>query len=175
MYAYKFVLQASQGIIFVAHSLGGLVVKKALIISEMSAEDHLKEIEKHVIGVAFLGTPHRGSDMASFTLAMANIVKMSGRSVNTEILESLQKESPVLNSLENTFAHWIRRNHKRVNVTCFCEELEVRGIGMVVTRESAKIADRPQMSIHANHMVGVQFHYFQDLLIFSRTWLVSLV
>lgn len=46
---------------FVAHSLGGLLVKEALRRSESSEEAEFKDIVKSTKGVIFLGTPHRGS------------------------------------------------------------------------------------------------------------------
>ncbi|KAM7203860.1 hypothetical protein V8F20_003866 [Naviculisporaceae sp. PSN 640] len=48
-------------IIFVAHSLGGLLVKEVLRRSHESEEYEVKDIVKSAIGVIFMGTPHRGS------------------------------------------------------------------------------------------------------------------
>src|SRR6186713_2281792 len=47
-------------IIFVAHSLGGLVCENALIISN-NAEKHLRRLLECTRAIAFLGTPHCGS------------------------------------------------------------------------------------------------------------------
>ncbi len=52
-------------IIFVMHSLGGLVVQNALALSRSSPEAHLQKIEANTVGLAFLGTPHFGADLAS--------------------------------------------------------------------------------------------------------------
>lgn len=125
-----------------------------MILSENSADEHLREIERDTVGIAFLETPHRGADIASFAKAIANIIKASGKIINTEILEVLKRDSQVLAAVENSFTNWVRRKNGRVHLTCFCEELEIRGVGMVVKRESARIAGWPQLSIHANHMVG---------------------
>lgn len=124
-----------------------------MTLSENSADEHLMQIEKHTVGFAFMGTPHRGSDITHFAQTVANIVKALGKRVNTEILEALERDSQILAGVENSFANWVRKNEKRVRLACFCEELEVCGVGRVVKRESAKIAGWPQLSIHANHMV----------------------
>ena len=47
-------------IIFVAHSLGGLVTEQALTHSKNSAEKHLNQIERCTTGIVFLGVPHCG-------------------------------------------------------------------------------------------------------------------
>ncbi|KAI1322975.1 hypothetical protein F5Y16DRAFT_385050 [Xylariaceae sp. FL0255] len=138
-------------IIFVAHSLGGLVAKRAISLSEIAADDHLKQIEKETIGIAFLGTPHRGSDLAPFTKAIANIVKASRKRINTDILEVLRRDSQVLAAVDDVFSNWLRKTTGRFHLTCFFEELQFPGVGMVVKRESAIIAGWPSMSIHANH------------------------
>lgn len=50
-------------IVFVAHSMGGLVVKKAYIIGRH--DTHYGEMLAQVRGIMFLSTPHRGSASAS--------------------------------------------------------------------------------------------------------------
>lgn len=50
-------------IIFVAHSMGGLVVKKAYVIGRQN--HHYADMLAQVGGIMFLSTPHRGSAQAS--------------------------------------------------------------------------------------------------------------
>jgi protein SERAC1 len=58
---------SSRSLIFVAHSLGGLVCEMAIITSRDSPAPHLKAIFTHVKGILFVGTPHTGSWMADWT------------------------------------------------------------------------------------------------------------
>ncbi|KAK2746828.1 hypothetical protein FQN57_002870 [Myotisia sp. PD_48] len=148
---------ASRMIIFVAHSLGGLVVKEAMALSEQSADVHLRRIQQATAGIAFLGTPHRGADIAPAAQAIANIADLFGKSANSAILEPLKRNSQLLAMVENSFANWIRKKKDQVDLTCFYEELEIPGFGMVVQRESATLAGWPQMSIHANHRDMARF------------------
>jgi hypothetical protein len=51
----------SRTIVFIAHSLGGLVCEEALILSDKRQE--LQNILTNTLGIIFMGTPHgSGSD-----------------------------------------------------------------------------------------------------------------
>ncbi|KAI9795170.1 MAG: hypothetical protein M1816_000192 [Peltula sp. TS41687] len=147
-------------IIFIVHSLGGLVTKKALCLSEQAFEPHLHQLDRHTIAIAFMGTPHRGSGLAPFASGIANILKACQMRVNREILKLLERDSEVLADVEASFAIWLRRNGSRFNLTCFFEELELR---TVVHKESAKIEGWPQFSIRANHMDMTKFAIAEDM------------
>jgi len=150
------VTQEDRGLIFVVHSLGGLVTNRALQLSENSAERHLRQVENRTNGILFLGTPHSGSDFALFAKAVAQTLKMVGKRVNTDILETLKRESQTLLDVEDWFGHWLRRRseaQKSVNITCFFEEYELPFVGKVVSEESARIVGYASFGIAANHMV----------------------
>lgn len=51
--------------LFVCHSLGGLVVKQMLRRCADSVNPEYVELGRSVVGIAFLGTPHQGSALAS--------------------------------------------------------------------------------------------------------------
>lgn len=60
-------------VIFVCHSLGGIVVKRALIYAHnVSSErtEHLRSIFVSTFAVLFLGTPHNGADIAKWGLML---------------------------------------------------------------------------------------------------------
>jgi hypothetical protein len=84
-----------------------------------------------IIAVAFLGTPHRGSDLAPFATGVAKILKAGGMRVNKDILQLLARDSSVLTDAEESFGIWLRKTSGRFNLTCFSEELELPTIGMV--------------------------------------------
>jgi hypothetical protein len=54
-----------RGVVFIAHSLGGLVVKSMLDFCAQAGSDREKKLLKATRGVAFLGTPHAGSGLAT--------------------------------------------------------------------------------------------------------------
>lgn len=113
------------------HSLGGLVTKKALCLSDQAVESYEKQLDRCTIAVAFLGTPHRGSDLAPFASGIAQMLKVARKRVNLDILQLLRRDSEVLDDVEGSFGIWLRKNGGRFSLTCFFEEQELPAVGMV--------------------------------------------
>jgi protein SERAC1 len=156
---------SSRSLIFVAHSLGGLVCKMAIMTSKDNPAPHLKAIFRHVKGILFMGTPHTGSWMADWIKIPAwglGVVKSSNRS----LLSILQTEDQLLESLQISFLSMVRdlrdNYNRRIEVTCFYEELPMPVVGEVVSKASATFSDHPLMSIHANHSDMVKFASIED-------------
>lgn len=120
-------------IFFVAHSLGGLVTECALDFSRHTAEEHLRQIERCTAGIAFLGVPHCGADLASWGTFGAQLLSVL-KQANKEILGVLKPGSEMLREVEKNF-HSILRLRKgkdsEISVTSFYEELPVIQIGEV--------------------------------------------
>ncbi|KAJ5414485.1 alpha/beta-hydrolase [Penicillium cosmopolitanum] len=150
---------SSRPIIFVAHSLGGLVCKKALLLSRNNPESHLQEIFDSTKGVIFMGTPHDGSRMANWTkipAAALGFVKSSNKS----LLDVLETKNQLLESLQIEFLEMVRNlqgSGRSFEVTCFFEELPLSTFGKVVPKESAVLYGYNSISIHANHSEMVKF------------------
>jgi hypothetical protein len=52
-----------------------------------------------------LGTPHRGSDYADIATPVANVIKLTYPRFATQTIESLRKDSFVLQDLADDFRH----------------------------------------------------------------------
>ncbi|KAK3391258.1 hypothetical protein B0H63DRAFT_365230, partial [Podospora didyma] len=93
-------------LLFVAHSLGGLLVKEVLRRSQHAEEPGLQEIVKSTSAVVFLGTPHRGSgDFArprDMTRRVASTIL--GVDSNTAILRALGLDAPELEQSRESFS-----------------------------------------------------------------------
>jgi predicted alpha/beta hydrolase family esterase len=74
-------------LIFVAHSLGGLVVKEAII--QMKRDKNHRALLDSIYGALFFGVPNQGMEIAS----LVPIVKDQP---NEALLNSLGKESQIL-------------------------------------------------------------------------------
>ena len=79
----------TRSVLFIAHSLGGLVVKQALRHSKHTHLRNLDQIEHYTAGIIFLGVPHCGPDLAkwlSFGAQMTSFLKRA----NGKIVEVLK-------------------------------------------------------------------------------------
>ena len=118
-------------IIFVVHSLGGLVAECALSLSKSSPETDILLIEEHTVGIAFIGTPHHGSDYAAWIILASSLTNWLKRS-NKNIVAVLKPDSEVLAGIQKSFQGLLARRRdvgKKISVTCFFEELPVTGVG----------------------------------------------
>ncbi|MCJ1396598.1 hypothetical protein MMC18_009489, partial [Xylographa bjoerkii] len=93
-------------IIFIVHSLGGIVLKEALRRSRgaMDQEVDLKDIYNSTFVVIFFGTPHRGSDYSNIGLAAVNAARAAGFDVNKQLLRTLAIDSEYLRLLREEFS-----------------------------------------------------------------------
>ncbi|KAK5525413.1 hypothetical protein LTR07_002565 [Exophiala xenobiotica] len=60
-------------LIFIARSLGGIVVQQALFQARLEAR--YQSIKDATLGLIFMGTPHRGSDKATYGKVLANVAQ----------------------------------------------------------------------------------------------------
>ena len=123
-------------IIFVAHSLGGLVCQDALLLCVNPNEEAQKTLLDCTRGVAFMGTPNAGSDFEKFATAVANIINLSFvKAPTTQLLEVLKQRSQVLANIKSGFFTMVRRriteSHPEIKIHAFVEELPISATGHV--------------------------------------------
>ncbi|SLM34305.1 P-loop containing nucleoside triphosphate hydrolase [Lasallia pustulata] len=146
-------------VIFVTHSLGGLVTQDCLCSSRSHPEKHLQQISSCTIGIVFLGTPHHGADLAAWAKFGSTIAKTI-KHVNSDIVSVLKPGSEMLARVQDGFHGLLRlrRNEEsEIAVTCFFEELPLPLVGKVVEMESAILPGYASYGIHANHMDMTKF------------------
>ncbi|KAJ5167955.1 uncharacterized protein N7482_003549 [Penicillium canariense] len=129
-------------IIFVCHSLGGLVVKRALIYSRSLSNEkteHLRSVYVSTFGILFLGTPHNGSDIAKWGLLLHNICTavlpkkvMEG---SPQLIKALQTNNETLQHINSLFADSMSRFH----IYLFHEtrSTDVRGTREIIVDEAS--------------------------------------
>ena len=120
----------SRPIIFVAHSLGGIIVKEALRRSEghrvFQPEYHrIYELTKAMI---FLGTPHRGADPQSMIRTVVEtVVRGAGYQVNENLVSGLL---PTAERLKEVREEYMKMQSIRDwRVVSFVEEYGMRRLG----------------------------------------------
>ncbi|KAI0854709.1 hypothetical protein F4860DRAFT_95665 [Xylaria cubensis] len=137
-------------IVFIAHSLGGIIVKDAIRRSE--------PCQSRTKLIIFLGTPHRGSSYAGWGAIASNLVSLTFQDSNKGIVQSLEVNSEALDNIQEEF---LRIAHKAgIKVHSFQEARAISGVkglhGKVVDDYSSKVGLPPAFetveSIDANHM-----------------------
>ncbi len=115
--------EAERPLVFVGHSLGGLVIKGALIRSSEyhfnKQDEELGAVYLSTKGIVFLGTPHRGSDLTPYGHIVAKVAKLLLRNPNEKLISLLESESPILERQRRSFASI----SKDISLACVIEEL----------------------------------------------------
>ncbi|KAF8248012.1 hypothetical protein K440DRAFT_627751 [Wilcoxina mikolae CBS 423.85] len=158
--------ETTRPIIFMAHSLGGIVVKDALEYSRQNVEfkPQLASIYLATYGVVFFGTPHRGSQTASLGVIAATACKAVGKETNTNLLRSLETSSETLERISEAFAKIISR--REIKVHSFLEEFSMSSlVGKVVEDFSGRIGDayEGEDRIPADHREMIKFMDVHDI------------
>ncbi|KAI0517817.1 hypothetical protein F5B22DRAFT_645521 [Xylaria bambusicola] len=103
-------LTSSNPIIWVCHSLGGILVKRALLYSNdlrTSQHEDYRSIYVSTYGLVFLGTPHTGSDIAtwgSVLQAMSDaVVPRSFFQSESVLLKTLKRDNETLQNINSHF------------------------------------------------------------------------
>jgi hypothetical protein len=146
-------------IIFVCHSLGGLVVKRALTYSkniQNERTEHIRSIWVSTYGILFLGTPHLGSDMAKWGVLLQNIcsavIPKKVMDSSSNLISALKTNNETLQNINSLFAEDMGRYH----IYFFHETLktDVRGTRELIVDESSAAPHAEgveRMGIEANH------------------------
>jgi hypothetical protein len=112
-------------LLFITHSLGGLVVKQLLETSKTNADIRLEAIAKAARGVVFLATPHTGSNVATIASRLG---------IASKAVAGLQTDDPWLKNLDD----WYRNNARSLGwKTRVLYETLPMGPSLVVSNSNA--------------------------------------
>ncbi len=115
-------------LVFVCHSLGGLLVKQVLRHANDYGNSDYQRILDQTAGIVFLSTPHSGADIASWLSHIGSLLRLSVS------VEELKAHDPQLRGLNN----WFRNSPhaRRIRTLVYCEKRTVAGL-LVVNETSA--------------------------------------
>jgi WD40 repeat protein/pimeloyl-ACP methyl ester carboxylesterase len=141
-------------IVFIGHSMGGLVIKKAYMLARLEAPDLAHRIKAMV----FLATPHRGSDSADL---LHSILEVTGS--DKQYVNDLMKSSPSLEAINDEFPNYV----DELEIWSFFEERKMRtGVrsDFVVGKASAtlQLPKERKFSLNANHREICKFESPDD-------------
>jgi hypothetical protein len=146
-------------IIYVAHSLGGLVVANALS-RPYGADATAKKLTNNAVGIIFLGTPFAGSDKAPWGKIGLKIASLVGMTKSSDV-KDLGERSERLVRINRDFDIFVKgrdrdQNLRKVEIICYFEEFPTyvagQDIDKIVKKESAaRLSAITTLGIPANH------------------------
>ncbi|KAH6684471.1 NACHT and WD domain protein [Halenospora varia] len=155
--------EPSTPIILIAHSMGGLVIKKAYILAQQDVIH--PQLAKRIRCMFFLATPHRGSDYASVLNTVLAVSGIFGISSSREYINDITKGSTSAQLINEEFG----RHAKDLQIYSFYETLPTRlglSSSMIVDRDSAVLGDEFKNEtaryINANHREICKFDGPED-------------
>lgn len=132
---------SSRPLIFIAHSFGGLVCKKAILVSRKNPESHLQSVSNRTKAIIFMGTPHKGSWMDDWARISATAFGCI-TSTNKSLFAVLDTEHQFFEYIQIEFMTMVRELREAgtsLEVTYFFEQLPLPRVGTVVSRDSGKL------------------------------------
>ncbi len=125
-------------IIFVCHSLGGLITKQILrIANDQTNRVEVQQFLGRVSGVAFLGTPHLGADIAKHghNIVAKGLLRCLTFQQPSIVAASLSRNDPNLRELNTWYRDWCQQ--KEIKHLVLTETEKMYGIVTVVKPDSA--------------------------------------
>lgn len=152
-------------IIWVAHSLGGILVKRALLYSnDVRSADHeaLRSIYVSTYGIIFLGTPHTGSDVAHWAGVLQHMsdAVVPKRFFETEsvLLKTLKRDNETLQNINNHFLDVYQRF--KINMAHENHKTDIKGHKVIIVDASSASPQLPGVvyyGIEATHSGMAKF------------------
>ncbi|KAI1299608.1 hypothetical protein F5Y03DRAFT_408757 [Xylaria venustula] len=147
-------------LIFVCHSLGGLVVKRALVHAKADAT--YNNIWKSTFGLVFFATPQQGGNHAGFGDTVASIARCMTRNPGNTFMDALKRNSAVLTTITDDF----RQMLEDFQIISFYETRPLGSFGIVVDQKSALLGlpgtRERQIPIDADHRGICKFSSIED-------------
>ncbi|KAK2766058.1 hypothetical protein FQN54_007573 [Arachnomyces sp. PD_36] len=137
---------ASRPVLFVAHSLGGIVVREMLRRSGgcQISQTYLHGIFESTVGIVFFGTPHGGADPCGWLQQVAiALAKILGFSANKEVVDTLLPATDRLKELRDEFNPMAHQRGWAIH--SFQEQYGLKCLGGKVVEDASSCLNYPQL------------------------------
>ncbi|KAJ2969949.1 hypothetical protein NUW58_g9844 [Xylaria curta] len=167
-------------IIFIAHSFGGLLLKKALIL----AKARPSSVAATVRGIIFLGVPHRGTYAAFLASCISCLTFFRGSS--SSLHEFMSVDGPTILELESTFYDgYVIPYHAYQPQPYICDVIEMRSeqmgnlvLGPIVRQKYGLLRHGRIFTLDTDHRGLNKFYSHSDpnyvklvgILLQAKTW-----
>ena len=114
-------------IVLVGHSMGGVVIKKMLLLAKQ--DPSYVRIACRIHSMFFLATPHRGSNLAEL---LSSVIKLAVGHGSKAYVDGLVPNSEASQAINDQFRH----NYQGIHLKSFFETLPT-ALGLIVDKNSA--------------------------------------
>ncbi|KAI0145211.1 hypothetical protein GGR57DRAFT_481119 [Xylariaceae sp. FL1272] len=109
-------------IVMIGHSMGGLVIAKAVSIADNRRRDKFPMMFEAIAGAVFFGTPFNGAPVASVAAMYAYAAQQIGTATSSKLLDLMKPGDETLRELKHEFLRLIRKLTPNIELFCFYEE-----------------------------------------------------
>ncbi|EPS39642.1 hypothetical protein H072_6585 [Dactylellina haptotyla CBS 200.50] len=165
-------------IVFMGHSMGGIIIAKAVSLAE-SRKDVFGKMFEAITGCIFFGTPFDGAHAAAVALMFAQTSEFFGldQATHSKLLDLMKPGDEGLRDIKNDFMRLCTKMTPKIELFCFYEEKPTdwskqAGIPFkiplpkkyeeFVTRESATLTGIDHLGLARTHRELVKFDSFKD-------------
>lgn len=141
----------SKPVVFVTHSLGGLVAKQMVTNAHAMKNEDWEPLKNNIKGVAFLATPHEGSSLPGALQRLTQVLPGLKAYRTSKLTAQLERDLPMLRQLGDMYKQITKDNIKTL---ALFENEGVFGSVTVVGPGSADpgMTDVISKAIDADHM-----------------------
>ena len=118
-------------LVFITHSMGGLLVKQMLRTANDSTDPKWRAILEQTRGICFVATPHIGSDLAKWACYFRVLLGTNNS------VEELCSHQPTLRDLNQWYRDFVAREQVNIKTVSFYEMKPLPAVGLVVEQGDA--------------------------------------
>ncbi|KAI0595658.1 hypothetical protein F4775DRAFT_568533 [Biscogniauxia sp. FL1348] len=108
-------------IVFIGHSMGGLVIAKAITIAD-SRRDKFPIMFEAIAASVFFGTPFDGAPVASVAAMYKHLAEKVGSATSSKLLDLMKPGDEALRELKHEFMRLVGKLSPKIDLMCFYEE-----------------------------------------------------
>lgn len=149
-------------LVFVTHSMGGLIVKEALLYAAYG-DTEFASFAEMTKAVVFLGTPHNGSGLTKTVDALGRIYR------GTDAVKDLRSNGAHLRQLSTRYQNWVHDSTTGIDHLVFFETRSTKGLHVVDAASANPALPKVQpVGVDANH-IDICKPPGRDALVYGRT------
>jgi predicted RNA-binding protein with RPS1 domain len=148
-------------LVFVTHSMGGLIVKEALLYAAYG-DTEFASFAAMTKAVVFLGTPHNGSGLTKAVDALGKIYR------GTAAVKDLRTSGAHLRQMSTRYQNWVHDSGTGIRHLVFFETKPTKGVQVVDAGSANPALPKVQpVGVDANH-IDICKPVSRDTLVYGR-------